>query len=49
MQDALEIHEWKEAILEEMKALEKKWNMAGNGAAKGKEDSWLQMGVHNQV
>ena len=49
IQEALRVPKWKEAVLEEMRALEKKSYLESGGPTKRKNNCGMQMGVYYQV
>ena len=48
VQEAMSMEPWKEAMKEEMRALEKKY-MGNDESTNGENNSWMQMDFHYQI
>ena len=48
VQEAMSMEPWKEAMKEEMRALEKKY-MGNDESTNGEKNSWMQMDFHHQI
>ena len=49
IQEVLEIPEWREVVMEEIRALEKKWDLGSDDFAKREEIGGLLMGIHSEI